>query len=63
MYCMQSIKWVGAIRVDMKRDSFPEDGSKKEQIKWFDKHGDVQGPKAIAFCVGASASYVREVLN
>jgi hypothetical protein len=47
----------------MKRDSFPENGSKKEQIKWFDKHGDIQGAKAIAFCCDASAGYVREVLN
>lgn len=47
----------------MKRDSFPDDGTKKEQIKWFDKHGDVAGAKAIAFCVDASPSYVREVLR
>jgi len=48
----------------MKRDSLPEDGTKKQQIEWFDKNDDdVQGAKAIAFCVDASPSYVREVLN
>jgi len=47
----------------MERDSFPSDGTKAEQIKWFEKHGDVKGAKAIAFCVDASPSYTREVLG
>jgi len=47
----------------MERESFPENGSKKEQIQWFDEKGDIQGYQAIAFCVGANKSYVRKVLN
>lgn len=45
------------------RESFPEDGTKAEQIKWFDAHGDIEGATAIAFCVDASPSYARKVLN
>jgi len=45
------------------RESFPEDGTKAEQIKWFDTHGDIEGATAIAFCVDASPSYARKVLN
>lgn len=47
----------------MERESFPSDGTKAEQIKWFDEKGDIQGTKAIAFCADASPSYVREVLR
>jgi len=47
----------------MTTQDFPKEGSKKEQIKWFNENEDMTSPKAIAFCVGASARYVREVLN
>lgn len=47
----------------MDRESFPDDGTKAEQINWFDQHGDVQGATAIAFCVDASPSYTRKVLH
>lgn len=46
----------------MQREIFPKDGTKADKIEWFDQHGDIQGAKAIAFCVDASPSYVREVL-
>ena len=42
---------------------FPENGSKKEQIKWFAEYGEVKGAGAISFVVGASKSYTRKVLN
>lgn len=45
-------------------EDFPEGGTKAEQIKWFDQNDDdLNGAKAIAFCVGASPGYARKVLN
>jgi len=46
------------------KPEFPSNGTKAEQIKWFDQYeDDLNGAKAIAFCCDASASYARKVLN
>lgn len=46
------------------RESFPNDGTKADKIKWFDTHDDdINGATAIAFVCDASPSYARKVLN
>lgn len=46
------------------QQTFPENGTKAEQIKWFDQNDDdLNEAKAIAFCVGASPSYAQKVLS
>lgn len=48
----------------MQRESFPDDGTKAEQIKWFAVNDDdINGATAIAFVCDASPSYARKVLN